>query len=278
MLARWALFVALALLIGPLVVRLLVVRGPVPARVERGFHLLGVVAAFLVIDVGIVAFVLRASNAVAAPARRPLVRRPAAVRREDALRHRVPRDDARLRESWQRCSCSPGSSTGRSCAGPPSFCPWRSRRVCRCRATRRRRHNAGGLSQAADWLHLVAASVWAGGLVAARVPRVAARAVSPARRFPRFRPSRGSARRSDGSGRGVSGARPAPRGERPLADAVRPLPPAETRHRHGRPHVGRGAPLSRASASRGWSSSPTCGRASWARRPSRSRCCSPRRS
>ena len=65
--ARWALFVALALLVGPLVVRLVVVRGPVPARVERGFHLLGVVAAFLVIDVGIVAFVVRASNALQLP-------------------------------------------------------------------------------------------------------------------------------------------------------------------------------------------------------------------
>ncbi len=67
-LARWALFGALALLIGPLVVRLLVLRGgPVPSRLEWLFHLVGVVAAFLVIDVGIVAFVLRASDALQLP-------------------------------------------------------------------------------------------------------------------------------------------------------------------------------------------------------------------
>ena len=67
-LARWALFGALALLIGPLVVRLVVLRGdPVPDRLERRFHLVGVVAAFLVVDVGIAAFVLRASNALQLP-------------------------------------------------------------------------------------------------------------------------------------------------------------------------------------------------------------------
>src|SRR5262245_11991328 len=47
--ARWALFGALALLIGPLVLRLIVVRGDVPPTVERIFHIVGVVAAFLVI-------------------------------------------------------------------------------------------------------------------------------------------------------------------------------------------------------------------------------------
>ena len=66
-LARWALFASLALLIGPLVVRLLVLRGPVPARLEHRFHLVGVVAALLVVDVGIAAFVLRASNALQLP-------------------------------------------------------------------------------------------------------------------------------------------------------------------------------------------------------------------
>ena len=65
--ARWALFGALALLIGPLVVRLLVLRGTVPRRAREAFHLVSVVAAFLVIDVGIAGFVLRASNALQLP-------------------------------------------------------------------------------------------------------------------------------------------------------------------------------------------------------------------
>jgi len=65
--ARWALFGALALLIGSLVVRLLILRGTVPDELEKRFHLVSVVAAFLVIDVGIAAFVLRASNALQLP-------------------------------------------------------------------------------------------------------------------------------------------------------------------------------------------------------------------
>jgi len=65
--ARWALFAALALLIGPLVVRLVVLRGEVPPPLERRFHLVTTVAAFAVIDVGIVAFLVRASNALQLP-------------------------------------------------------------------------------------------------------------------------------------------------------------------------------------------------------------------
>ena len=45
-LARWLLFAALALVIGPLVVRLVVLRGPVPYALERRFHLVTIVAAF----------------------------------------------------------------------------------------------------------------------------------------------------------------------------------------------------------------------------------------
>jgi copper transport protein len=65
--ARWLLFAALAFVIGPLAVRLLVLRGPVPERLERRFHIVTTVAAFAVIDVGIAVFVLRASNALQLP-------------------------------------------------------------------------------------------------------------------------------------------------------------------------------------------------------------------
>src|SRR4249919_524585 len=65
--ARWLLFLAISLVLGPLAVRLLVLRGPVPARLERRFHLVTTVAAFAVIDVGIAAFVIRASNALQLP-------------------------------------------------------------------------------------------------------------------------------------------------------------------------------------------------------------------
>ncbi len=66
-LARWLLFTALALVIGPLVLRLLVLRGPVPEPLEQRFHLVPTVATLAVINVGIVAFVLRASNALQLP-------------------------------------------------------------------------------------------------------------------------------------------------------------------------------------------------------------------
>ena len=66
-LARWLLFAALALVIGPLVVRLVVLRGPIPRSLEQRFHLVPTVAALAVINVGIVAFVLRASNALQLP-------------------------------------------------------------------------------------------------------------------------------------------------------------------------------------------------------------------
>jgi copper transport protein len=163
--ARWGLFVVLALLIGPLVVRLVVVRGPVPARVERGFHLLGVVAAFLVIDVGIAAFVLRASNALQLPIGDLLYGdlQPFAEKTRFGVAFLAMTlgfgvvaamlllawilDRPELR--WPALLLSLALASGLSLSGHQAT-----------------EDNAGWLSQGADWLHLVAASVWAGGLVA----------------------------------------------------------------------------------------------------------------
>jgi copper transport protein len=66
-LARWALFAAIALLIGPLTLRLVVLRGPVPAALERRVHLVTTGAALAAINAGILGFVLRASNALQLP-------------------------------------------------------------------------------------------------------------------------------------------------------------------------------------------------------------------
>jgi copper transport protein len=162
-LARWALFAALALLIGPLVVRLLVLRGPLPARAERGFHLLGVVASILVVDVGIAAFVLRASNAL----QLPLADLPYADLQPFAEKTRFGiaflamtlgfgivsalllvawiLDRVELR--WPALVVSLGLAGGLSLSGHQATEP-----------------NATWLAQGADWLHLVAASIWVGGL------------------------------------------------------------------------------------------------------------------
>jgi copper transport protein len=162
-LARWMLFAALALLIGPLVVRQLILRGPVPARVERRFHLLGVVASLLVIDVGIAAFVLRAANAL----QLPLADLPYADLQPFAEKTRfgiaflamtlgfgivsalllvawiVDRTELR----WPALAVSVGLAAGLSLSGHQATEP-----------------NATWLTQGADWIHLVAACVWVGGL------------------------------------------------------------------------------------------------------------------
>lgn len=164
-LARWALFAALALLIGPLVVRLLVLRGPVPDRLERGFHVLGVVATFLVIDVGIAAFVLRASNALELP----LADLPYGDLQPFAEKTRfglaflamtvgfgvvaalllVGWIFDRLALRWLALALSLALVSGLSLSGHQATEP-----------------NATWLAQLADWLHLAAASIWVGGLVA----------------------------------------------------------------------------------------------------------------
>jgi copper transport protein len=162
--ARWALFGSLALLIGPLVVRLLILRGPVPARLEHRFHLLGVVASLLVIDVGIAAFVLRASNALQLPiADLPYGDlQPFAEKTRFGIAFLVMTVGFgvvaalllvswifdRLVLRWLALGLSLALVSGLSLSGHQATEP-----------------NATRLAELADWLHLAAASVWVGGVV-----------------------------------------------------------------------------------------------------------------
>ena len=162
-LARWALFGTLALLIGPLVVRLVVLRGPVPELLERRFHLVGVVAAFLVIDVGIAAFVLRASNALQLPiADLPYGDlQPFAEKTRFGVAFLVMTVGFgivaalllvgwvfdRLELRWPALVLSLALVSGLSLSGHQATEP-----------------NSSWLSELADWLHLVAASIWVGGI------------------------------------------------------------------------------------------------------------------
>ena len=66
-LVRWAYFLALALLVGGIGSRLIVVRSPLPARAERRFYLLTGIGAVATLEVGIVAFLLRAEDALQLP-------------------------------------------------------------------------------------------------------------------------------------------------------------------------------------------------------------------
>ena len=64
---RWLYFVALALLTGGLGFRLLVLRGPLPPAVDRRFYRLTGIGVVAALEVGIVAFLLRAQDALQLP-------------------------------------------------------------------------------------------------------------------------------------------------------------------------------------------------------------------
>jgi copper transport protein len=64
---RWLYFLGLALSIGGLGFRLLVLRGPLPPRLERRFYLLTGIGVVGVLEVGIAAFLLRAEDALQLP-------------------------------------------------------------------------------------------------------------------------------------------------------------------------------------------------------------------
>ena len=62
--ARWVLFLSLALVIGVVGIRLLILPRPVDPRVERRIHLLGTFGAVLAVNAGIIGFVIRCANAL----------------------------------------------------------------------------------------------------------------------------------------------------------------------------------------------------------------------
>jgi copper transport protein len=64
---RWLYFLALALLVGGLGFRLLVLRGPLSPRAEKRFFVLTGIGVVATIDIGIAAFILRAEDALQLP-------------------------------------------------------------------------------------------------------------------------------------------------------------------------------------------------------------------
>ncbi|MCS7007446.1 MAG: copper resistance protein CopC [Thermoleophilia bacterium] len=161
--ARWGLFVALAFLVGPLSLRLLVLRGPVPSALERRIHLVTTGAALAAINIGIVAFVVRASNALQLPLRDLLYGdlQPFAEKTRFGIAFLVMTVGlgavlGLLLLSWVfdalalrpvTLVLSLGLLSGLSLSGHQATEP-----------------NATWLSALVDWLHLVAASLWVGGV------------------------------------------------------------------------------------------------------------------
>ena len=161
---RWLYFLSLALLAGGLGFRLLVLRGPLRPEAERRFYRVVGVGAVGVIEVGIVAFLLRAEDALQLPFGRFLYGDLAPVANAtrfgtafvamtlgfalvSALVFLAWLTD-RVWLLWPAFALSLGFASGLSLSGHSAA-------------------DAGSswLSELADWAHLAAASLWVGGLV-----------------------------------------------------------------------------------------------------------------
>jgi copper transport protein len=163
-LARWGLFVSLALLLGSLGVRLLVLREPLPERLSRRLYIFHGLGAFAAIDVGIVAFVLRAEDALQLPFVGLMYGdlSPFATKTRFGIAFVSMTlgfalvatfvflswllDAPRL--LWPAFLLALGFASGLSLSGHSAVEP-----------------NSSSLSQVADFLHLTAASLWVGGLL-----------------------------------------------------------------------------------------------------------------
>jgi copper transport protein len=163
-LVRWAYFLALALLVGGLGFRLLVVREPLPRRAERRFYVVTGIGAVAVLEVGIAAFLLRAEDALQLPFGRLLygdlspivggtrfgqafIAMTLGFALVAALLYLAWLTDRTL-FLWPAFLLGLGFASGLSLSGHSAA-------------------DAGSswLSELADWIHLSAATLWMGGLV-----------------------------------------------------------------------------------------------------------------
>jgi copper transport protein len=162
--ARWAYFLALAVLLGGLSFRLLIVRGPMPPAFERRFYLLTGIGALATIDAGILAFLLRAEDALQLPFGRLLYGDLSSMANGTrfgtafiamtlgfalvaALVFLAWLSDRPLL-LWAPFLLGLGFASGLSLSGHSALAS-----------------GSSPLSELADWVHLVAASLWIGGLL-----------------------------------------------------------------------------------------------------------------
>jgi copper transport protein len=161
---RWAYFLALALLVGGMGFRLLVVRGPLPRAAERRFFVVTGVGAVAVLEVGIAAFLLRAEDALQLPFGRLLygdlspivggtrfgqafIAMTLGFALVAALLYLAWLTDRTI-FLWPAFLLGLGFASGLSLSGHSAA-------------------DAGSswLSELADWIHLSAATLWMGGLL-----------------------------------------------------------------------------------------------------------------
>ena len=161
---RWLYFLALALLAGGLGFRLLVLRGPLPPAAERRLYQLVGLGAVGVIEVGILAFLLRAEDALQLPFGKFLYGdlSPIAAGTRFGIAFVAMTLGFALVSAvvfvawltdrrallWPAFLLALGFASGLSLSGHSA-------------ADR----GSSWLSEVADWAHLAAASLWVGGLV-----------------------------------------------------------------------------------------------------------------
>jgi copper transport protein len=161
---RWLYFLALALLAGGLGFRLLILRGPLRPQTERRFHQVVGLGAVGAIEVGILAFLLRAEDALQLPFGRflygdlsPIAKGTRFGTAFVAMTLGFALVSAfvflawltdRVWPLWPAFILALGFASGLSLSGHSAA-------------------DAGSswLSELADWAHLAAASLWVGGLV-----------------------------------------------------------------------------------------------------------------
>lgn len=161
---RWGYFAALALLVGGLGFRLLVLRGPLPARLERRFYAVTGIGAVGVLEAGITAFLLRAGDAIQLPFGEFLYSDLQSIaegtrfgRAFIAMTLGFALVAALLFLAWLSDRPAPlwpafllglGLTSGLSLSGHSATGP-----------------RSSSASELADWVHLSAATLWVGGLV-----------------------------------------------------------------------------------------------------------------
>jgi copper transport protein len=161
---RWLYFVGLSLIIGGLFFRLIVLRGPLPPPLEQRFVVLAGLGVIGVLEVGILAFLLRAEDALQLPFERFLYG-----------------DLSPIAEGTRFGVAFITMTLGFAVVAAFVFLAWLTdRRVLLWPALLLAAALASGLSlsghsaaevgssgwsKLADWVHLVSASLWVGGLV-----------------------------------------------------------------------------------------------------------------
>ena len=163
-LVRWAYFLALALVVGGTGFRLLIVRGPMPARAERRFFWVTGIGAVGVLEAGIVAFLLRAQDALQLPFGRFLYGDLSPI--SGGTRFGVAFITMELGFAFVAALLYLAWLTGRRTLLWPVFLVG----LCFASGLSLSGHSAADaghswLSELADWVHLSAATLWVGGLV-----------------------------------------------------------------------------------------------------------------